>query len=381
MRKTLLALGSLAASTLAVVACSEDDVGPTGGGDTGADGGSSGNGTGGDGSSDGPGTAGLTWTKGTIAGPDAAMIGGIKAMAFGGGKWVAVAVAAEGGILGKFGFALTSADGKAWTQSFAFPLNYRLENMAYDGSEFIATGTGPKDGNPTAFSARSSDGAAWTFEEVGGDSDGAVSIAISGTSKVFTGLRGKVSVKTGAAAATSFTTAFTGHSSFASCNIGTRVISVGQIDAAKDTDPAIVFADDPSTAAGWKTITEPGGLINRRGTRFYGIACDEARTLAVGAGKDVWVSVDRGTTWTLGHPESEGDSTTWQRVVKTGSKYVIVGWKGAYGVTTDGADLTVGTLPSERDFSTLATDGTIVVTGSGGQYNDRIASEFYWAQP
>lgn len=379
MRKTLPGLGSVVALTLAAVACSEDSDGaPAGGGGTTEDAGGS---TVVDGGNGGPGTAALTWTKSTITGADAAMIGGIKSMAFGGGTWVAIATAAEGGIAGKFGFALTSSDGKTWTQSFAFPLNYRFDNIAYDGAEFVATGSGPKDGNPTAYSARSSDGAAWTIEEVGGDSDGAVAIAFSGTTKVFTGLRGKVSVKAGAAAATTFTTAFTGHSSFASCNIGTRVISVGQIDAAKDTDPAIVFADDPSTAGGWQSITEPGGLVNRRGTRFYGIACDEARSLAVGAGKDIWVSVDKGTTWTLGHPESEGDSTTWQRVVKLGSSYVIVGWRGAYGVTTDGTDLTVGTLPSDRDFSSLATDGTIVVAGSGGQYNDRIASEFYWAQP
>lgn len=83
----------------------------------------------------------------------------------------------------------------------------------------------------------------------------------------------------------------------------------------------------------------------------------------------------------VGNPE--GDSTTWQKIVKAGGKYVIVGWKAVYGVTTTGTGLSVGTINAgQRDFESAATDGTIVVAGASGEYNDDATlGEFWWTQP
>jgi len=189
-------------------------------------------------------------------------------------------------------------------------------------------------------------------------------------------------VKVGAGAATAYTSPFVGHNVFAACTVGTRVITAGQIDATKNTGPPITYSDDVTTGAGWKAGMEPT-VIRRVSTRFYDLACDDTRQLAVGAGKDVWVSVDKGVTWTLGHPESEGDGTTWQKIEKANGKYVIVGWKGAYGVTTDGTNLATSTIGgSTRDFEATATNGTIIVAGAGGVYNDpSTPAELWWTQP
>lgn len=121
-------------------------------------------------------------------------------------------------------------------------------------------------------------------------------------------------------------------------------------------------------------------MTAREANRFHGLACDADRQLAVGAGNELWVSTDRGATWAVGNPN--GDSTTWQKIVKANGTYVIVGWKAAYGVTTTGRELATGKInDGERNFESAATNGTIVVAGAGGLYNEPVAAELWWTQP
>lgn len=369
---------SLPALVLVAIACGADD--PAGSG-TSSSSSSSGSGSSTSSSSSSGSTPGatLTWTKGTITGPDFATIGGITAMAFAGGKWVALAKASVAAV-NKNHFALTSTDGKTWTQSAAFGFNYNLRTITHDGTQFVAAGTGGPLTNEKAVYATTTDGAAWTFVDLPGVLGSARTVAAVGTTLLFGGERGGMNVKVGGAAPTAYTSPFLGHNAFAACTVGTRVITAGQIDASKETDPPVAYSDDVSGPAGWKAGGEPS-VIRRTSTRFYGLACDADRQIAVGAGKDVWVSTDKGATWVVGNPE--GDSTTWQKIVKAGGKYVIVGWKAVYGVTTTGTDLSVGTINAgQRDFESAATDGTIVVAGASGEYNDDATlGEFWWTQP
>lgn len=370
-----------------VFACKEESVDDGNPGTT-PDGGSSGSTSGGDGGGGGGGgeggtsgtipTASLTWTKGTVTGPDIATIGGIAAMAFGGGKFVALAKASSPA-LNKNQFALTSEDGKAWTQSAAFPLNYRIASLVYAGTGFVASGTMPSEEGAKAVYATTTDGVTWTFNEmVGVDPDSANVVTAAETKLHFAGGLGKMAFKTDGAPA-GYTSPFVGSNALASCAIGSRVITAGQADASKSTDPLFTYTDDVTKAEGWKAGTEPS-VLAREANRFHGLACDEDRQLAVGAGNEVWVSTDRGATWAVGNPN--GDSTTWQKIVKANGTYVIVGWKAAYGVTTTGRELATGKInDGERNFESAATNGTIVVAGAGGLYNEPVAAEFWWTQP
>jgi hypothetical protein len=370
---------ALALAFVTFAACKEESTtaGPSetidaGGGTTttpGIDGGSSSGGT--------PASS-LTWTKGTVTGADVATIGGVAAMAFGGGKFVALA-RANAAMVNKNQFALTSDDGKSWTEAAAFPLNYKITSLVYTGTRFVGSGIMPSEEGAKAVLATKTDGAAWSFEEmIGVPADSATVVASAGTSLHFAGSLGLMAFK-GDGAPTSYTSPFVGSNAFASCAIGTRVITAGQADASKNTDPLLTYSDDVTKAESWKASAEPS-VLAREANRFYGLACDADRQIAVGAGNEVWVSNDKGATWTVGNPN--GDSTTWQRIVKANGKYVLVGWKGAYGTTTTGTDLAVGVIGgSERNFESLATNGTIVVSGAGGGFNEPVAAEFWWAQP
>ena len=106
------------------------DAGGLDGGGGGLDGG---------GGSDSAAPATLTWAAGAITGDGAANVGGISAMAFGGGKFVAFATAARGAVDNN-GYALTSTDGKAWTVAQKYALNSTMRSIAYTGTGFFATG-------------------------------------------------------------------------------------------------------------------------------------------------------------------------------------------------------------------------------------------------
>lgn len=324
-------------------------------------------------------TANLTWTKGTVTGADVDTIGGIAAMAYGGGKWVALAKARTP-LVGKSGYALTSDDGKTWKESATFPLNYNIASLVYTGSGFAASGIGPVEGIGKPFYATTPDGVTWTFTQMADTVDTASTSIVTavGTNLHFAGQKGLMAYKSSGEPAP-YTSPFVGTNAFVSCVIGSRVIITGQADASKPTDPLFIYSDDVSSSAGWKAGTEPS-VPAREANRFTGLACDETRQIAVGAGNEVWVSTDKGATWAVGNPN--GDSTTWRRIEKVGAKYVLVGWKGVYGVTTTGTDLSAGTLPdTERNLESSATDGTLIVAGASGLYNEPITPDFWYAQP
>lgn len=368
----LLATASAAACTDATTTPAGDDGGTAAGPD-----GSTGATDGGAATDAGSTSASLTWTAGTITGADAEKVGAFHAMAFGAGRFVAFAVAHTPAVDNNV-FALTSTDGKTWTVSQKFGPLQDMAAVTYYGSAFLAVGRGPDGagGTKTRY-ATSADGSAWTFTD--GPGKGANAVAASAARAVWGGEEGLT---------TTFVTGQTPvHRSAAPlsitvqalCSVGTRYIAGGPIlPSLPKTSPFLLFTDDPSNGLAWSAAKEPE-VISRGSVFIRGLYCDDQIQVAVGAGKDVFVSTDRGGAWVSA--VKDGDSTTWTRVQKASGKLVLVGWKGAYGVMTNASDLAVGKMGAERDFGVAASNGTIVVAGSDGSFNDGARGVTYWTAP
>ncbi len=101
---------------------------------------------------------GVTWSYAEVTAGNL----GLEAIAFGGGRWVAV---------GSGGWAYRSSDGFSWN-SVQVPDAFFLGDLIHDGTRFVAAGQYRNTGN-TVFRgivARSTDGASWTTVQIDGTS-------------------------------------------------------------------------------------------------------------------------------------------------------------------------------------------------------------------
>lgn len=360
------------------LACSGGDGSGTptddGVGDAGTSDGGGGGGDGGGGGADSGPPATLTWAAGTITGDGAANVGGISAMAFGGGKFVAFATAARGAVDNN-GYALASTDGKAWTVVEKYGLNSTIRGITYTGTGFLATGVSPDgEGGRKAIYATSADGTAWTFKDAPGP--GTNAIASTGTIVAWGGEEGKTTTFEAATAVAKASDPLP-ITVYSLCSVGDRFLASGQILPTQPTTSPLFFYTDSPKAGPWTAGKDPN-TVAREASRILDLYCDASEQIAVGAGREVFRSTDRGATWAdVGGP---GDSTTWNGVEKANGKVVLVGWKGAYGVLGSGG-LSTGNLGSGLDFGPSASNGTIVVAASTSTYNSGLNGVFRWTSP
>jgi hypothetical protein len=120
---------------------------------------------------------------------------------------------------------------------------------------------------------------------------------------------------------------------------------------------------------------------NTSSSSLLGVVCGATEQIAVGRGNAIVVSKDKGTTWKL---STEGSSQVWERIVRFGNQYLIIGWKGGYAVTVNGTAPQVGVIggSTKVDFASLATDGKIAIAGStlvavdGG--GNKVDAQIWW---
>lgn len=101
---------------------------------------------------------GITWSYAEVTAGNR----GLEAIAFGGGRWVAV---------GAGGWAYRSTDGFSWN-AVQVPDAFSLRDLIHDGTQFVAAGIYRDAGNTVqrGMVARSTDGAAWTTVQIDGTS-------------------------------------------------------------------------------------------------------------------------------------------------------------------------------------------------------------------
>lgn len=324
-----------------------------------------------------PGAADLVWTQGEIAGPDSERVGGFIAMAEGNGTFVAFAVAVAASVEGNH-FALSSTDGKTWRVTQKFGLRYSVRSIAWFESAFLAVGSAPDgEGGTKEFYATSVDGSDWQFLDAPGGGTNAVAVGSSvavwgGDDGLTTSYESDSAPQLHDAAPLTVTVR-------AMCSVGSRFLATGQLrEQAAVGEPLFLYTDDPTSGDAWQAAKEPN-VSTRVGSFFRDLYCDDSRQVAVGAGKDVYLSRDEGESWEA--VGGDGDSTTWTGVEKASERLVLVGWKGAYGVLTGGDQLAVGVMGKGRDFAVSASNGSLVVAGSLGNYNDNIRGVVYWTEP
>jgi hypothetical protein len=392
--RSFVSLGLLAL-TLTFAGCSDDDagVGDQEGGAASTPGGTDGGGTddGGGGDEAGgsavaggagapttvPGGADLVWTRGELAGPDSEKVGAFVAMAEGDGTFVAFAVASAGAVDNNM-FALASEDGKTWRVTQKFGLRYAVHSIVWFDSAFLAVGSAPDgEGGTKQFYATSSDGSDWVFEDAPGAGTNAV--AADASLAVWGGDDGLTTSYVSGSVPQLHDSAPLSVTVQTLCSVGTRFIATGQLrEQAEIGEPLFLYTDDATSGEAWHAAQEPD-VVTRVGSFFRDLYCDDTLQVAVGAGKDVFVSRDAGESWES--VAGEGDSTTWTGVERASDRLVLVGWKGAYGVLTDGDELEVGVMGQGRDFAVSASNGSLVVAGSLGNYNDNIPGVVYWSEP
>jgi hypothetical protein len=94
------------------------------------------------------------------------------------------------------------------------------------------------------------------------------------------------------------------------------------------------------------------------------------------------VSKDKGVSWKL---STQSSSQVWERIIKAGSGYLLVGWEGAYALTADGESIRTGVIggSNQVDFVSLASNGSTAVVGTAANAlkggDGKVDAQIWWA--